>query len=147
VNLPEGVTTEMLEALRRGERVTLEDGRVLVLARPYAPLSGELGSWSVHAIELESNNPPIVDLRPDYGAPSPLWPQSDEIDALVPEALLVRLMRWQHDFDANFARGRWTSEEAKRRWAEESELLVEDTRFALEGKAFLNVDLWPLRNP
>jgi hypothetical protein len=90
--------------------------------------------------------PSKVRLSPDYSAPSPLWPSSDATDALVPRALLARLIAWQRHFDSNFRwNAGWTSEEAKTRWAEEAAVLEVEVRKALEGKAELTVDLWPLK--
>jgi hypothetical protein len=88
---------------------------------------------------------PQVRISPDYSAPSPLWPSADETDALVSVDLLARLIAWQEGFDANFHwETGWRSEPAKVRWAEDADVLVAELREALEGKAELTVDLWPL---
>ena len=145
MDLPDGVTPDMLAALQRGEDVRLPDGRHVRLVRAHSPLSGESGLSHVQVLPAESSGPPSVRLSPDYGAPSPLWPLSDAPDALGPEALLARLVAWQQDFDANFRwDSGWQSNEAKARWAAEAAVLVGDLRMALAGKAELVVDLWPL---
>lgn len=87
-------------------------------------------------------------MSPDYSAPSPLWPLSVGTNSLVPESLLAELIAWQEDFDANFRYDTgWHSEEAKTRWADASVSLVDQVREALDGKAELIVDLWPLGEP
>jgi hypothetical protein len=75
----------------------------------------------------------------------PVFPQSDDTDALIPEGLLERLIAWNDYFNANchWERG-WQSEEVKTKWAEEARPLVAELRDALKGKAKLVVDLWPL---
>jgi hypothetical protein len=96
--------------------------------------------------EHQDEPPSKVTFSPDYGAPSPLWPLSDATDAMVPEALLVKLVAWQEEFDSNFGwEMGWRSDEAKARWAEEAVGLEAELREALAGKAELVVDLWPLR--
>ncbi len=96
-------------------------------------------------LEHHDEAPSRVTFSPDYGAPSPLWPQSDATDALVPEALLVKLVAWQGEFDSNFGwEMGWSSDEAKAKWAEEAVGLEAELREALAGKAELVVDLWPL---
>jgi hypothetical protein len=143
VDLPDGVTPEIL-ALQRGEDVRLPDGRRVHLIRPHAPLSGASGPWGV-MVDPEDDVPTSIRLSPDYSAPSPLWPSSDATDALVPKELLGRLIRWQRDFDSNFRWDTgWQSEEAKARWAAQAADLEADLRVALEGRAELTVDLWPL---
>jgi hypothetical protein len=84
-------------------------------------------------------------LSPDYSAPSPLWPSSDDTDALVPSELLERLVAWQKAFDRNFhwEKG-WQSEQARDEWAATAIELEAELRAALRGKAELEVDLWPL---
>lgn len=90
---------------------------------------------------------PVVTLSPDYGAPSPLWPLSDETDALVPPELLRSLLSWQRDFDANFHHENgWRSDAARERWAAEADRLEVQVRMALVGRAELTVNLWPLRS-
>jgi hypothetical protein len=95
---------------------------------------------------LEDEPPSVVTFSPDYMAPSPLWPQSDTTDAMVPEALLVKLIAWQQEFDSNFRwEMGWISDEAKAEWAKEAVELEAELRDALAGMAELVVDLWPLR--
>ncbi len=143
VDLPDGVTAEMLEASQRGEDVRLPDGRRVHLVRAHAPLSGEYGPWRVHVMPVEDNGLPSIRLSPDYGAPVPLWPQS--IAAMVPTTLMARLIDWQRDFESNCrSDSEWKSEEAKARWAEQASVLEVDLRVALEGRAEVIVDLWPL---
>jgi hypothetical protein len=95
---------------------------------------------------LEDDPPSVVTFSPDYNAPSPLWPSSDTTDAMVPEALLVKLIAWQQEFDSEFGwQMGWVSDEAKAKWANEAVELEQDLREALAGKAELVVDLWPLK--
>jgi hypothetical protein len=99
------------------------------------------------AIDMTEEPPKSVCLRPEYSAPSPLWPLSDATEALVPEPLLDRLIAWQEDFGANFrSDSGWQSQEAKTRWASEAETLVTVLREELLGRAELTVDLWPLEH-
>ena len=83
---------------------------------------------------------PTILMQPDWDAPSPLWPQSDETDSLVPPELLVRLERWQETYNehCNWEKG-WDSPEVRRHWAEEGELLTAQLTQALAGKALLDV--------
>jgi hypothetical protein len=39
---------------------------------------------------------------PEYGVTTPLWPNGDAVDRIVPPELLERLIRWQALFDDNF---------------------------------------------
>jgi hypothetical protein len=55
--------------------------------------------------ELEDEPPTKVTLSPVDRAPTPLWPSSDTTDALVPEALLAKLMVWPEEFDTHFGWG------------------------------------------
>jgi hypothetical protein len=67
---------------------------------------------------------------------------------MVPESLLGDLIAWQKDFDSNFDwETGWRSDEARCRWADTSVGLVDKVREALEGKAELSVNLWPLGEP
>jgi len=64
---------------------------------------------------------------------------------MVPDSLLGDLIAWQEDFDSNFNwETGWRSDEAKSRWSDTSVGLVIRLREALEGKAELVVNLWPL---
>ena len=87
----------------------------------------------------------VIRMMPEYSVDVPLFPQSDFTDALVPEELLARLIRWQKEFDENFHWDHgWQSTEVRDRWAAEAVPLEAALRMALEGKADLVVDLWPL---
>jgi hypothetical protein len=144
--LPADVTVEMVEALKRREDVRLPDGRRVGLVRAYAPLSSKEEIWSVYVEEHEYGLPKVR-LSPDYGAPSPLWPLSDETEDLVPESLFAKLVEWQADFDSNYRwDSGWQSEEAKARWAAAAVDLEAELREALDGNAALEVDLWPLES-
>jgi hypothetical protein len=88
-------------------------------------------------------------LAPDYTGPgwSALWPDSDYTDALIPPELLTRLVAWSDEFNDKYQYERgWRSEEARDHWAAEAADLVVELQSALEGKAELEVDLWPLRS-
>jgi hypothetical protein len=80
-----------------------------------------------------------------HGHGHPLFPQSDDTDALVPEDLLAKLIRWQSEFSENYHyETGWKSTEVRDRWAAEAIPLGAELRKALNGKADLVVDLWPL---
>jgi hypothetical protein len=92
----------------------------------------------------------VVVLSPEWTVEVPLWPQSDAVDDLVPVLLLEKLVEWQAIFDSNYRwdddtrpEG-WVSEEAKDRWEQEAPIIVAELLSALEGKAELIVDLWPM---
>ena len=114
----------------------------------YAPLTGPLpprppGSreWRV----LPQSPPTTVTFGPEYGVEVPLWPLADSTNELVPDDLLAKLISWQADFDANFHwETGWSSDEHKTRWAETAAGLETELRAALEGKAEVIVNLWPL---
>lgn len=112
----------------------------------YAPNSGEF-----HFGYTGDGSPPIrgpvrhVRLSPDYGAPSPLWPNSDEVDELVSPELLERLVAWQLVFDDHFRYDTgWRSPEVKERWARQASELERELRLELRPEIQLEVDLWPL---
>jgi hypothetical protein len=92
-------------------------------------------------------------LRPDWSVDVPLWPQSDEVERLVPEPLLAKLTAWQLIFDSNYRWSEedrpegWLSEQAKDQWEQEAPLIVAELLTALDGKAELIVDLWPMMFP
>jgi hypothetical protein len=91
--------------------------------------------------------PIVLRLFPDYTGPGwlPLWPSSDDTDALVPTDLLQRLIAWHDVFQQNFDYDQgWTSQEIMDGWVETAAELVAELRVALGGKARLEVDLWPL---
>jgi len=82
---------------------------------------------------------------PEYSVEIPLFPQSDDTNALVPEHLLAQLIRWQSEFDENFHYEKgWKSTEVKDRWAAEADPLEAALRETLKGKVDLVVDLSPL---
>ena len=90
----------------------------------------------------EDNGLPSIRLSPEYGAQVPLWPQSTA--AMVPTALMERLIGWQRDFESNCRwDSGWKTEEAKARWAEQASALEVDLRLALAKRAEVIVDLWP----
>jgi hypothetical protein len=89
--------------------------------------------------------PVVIRFQPEYGVEVPLFPQSDDTDALVPRDLLARLIRWQSEFDQNYHYEKgWKSGEVRDRWAAEAVPLEAELRVALGGKADLVVNLWPL---
>jgi hypothetical protein len=96
--------------------------------------------------ERRRNRPPTITLMPEYGVEVPLWPQEDETEALVSEALVARLMAWQELFATNFGQSGWRSEEVKARWASQAVALEADLRDEVAGRVEVEVDLWPV-NP
>ena len=96
----------------------------------------------------EPDAPPSeVLLFPDYTGNGwvPLWPSSDATDAYFSVDLLQRLVAWHDEFQDNYSYdGGWISDEAKRRWADESKALEDEVRREITGKASLTVHLWPL---
>ncbi len=97
--------------------------------------------------DRRQTEPPTVELSPEFGVEIPLWPQDGETHALIPAALLERLITWQRSFRANFnPHSGWTSLTINTQWAEEALELEADLRAAFEGRFRVEVDLWPL-NP
>ena len=103
--LPDGVTPDMLAALQRGEDVRLSDGRRVTPRAGARSALGSLGTLGGLMVEPEDDVLPSIRLSPDYSAPSPLWPSSDGTDAMVPEELLARLVRWQRDLRSELPLG------------------------------------------
>jgi hypothetical protein len=94
---------------------------------------------------FRAGQPVVIRLYPEYSVSVSLFPQSDDTNALVSEPLLVRLRAWQEFFDQNYRwDSGWRSNEARDRWATEAVPLEAALKIALEGKASLVVDLWPL---
>lgn len=86
----------------------------------------------------------VLRLSPDYTADLPLWGMIVE-PLQIPASLLEDLRVWQRTFDSQFdAHWGWISTEAKTSWAEEAVELEARLRSAVEGKAEVLVDLWPL---
>jgi hypothetical protein len=92
----------------------------------------------------------VIILSPDWTVDVPLWPQSDAVDELVPEPLLAKLINWQTIFDSNYRWSDgsrpegWVSAEAKDQWEQAAPNLVAELTTALEGRARLIVNLWPI---
>jgi hypothetical protein len=61
----------------------------------------EFESWSVQG-SAPYVVPDVLYFMADYGAEVPLFPQSDDLEALVSEDLLAKLIEWQREFDANY---------------------------------------------
>lgn len=88
--------------------------------------------------------PDVIYFMADYGAEVPLFPQSDDLEALVSEDLTAKLIRWQREFDANYHHTKgWKSTEVRDRWAAEAVPLEAALREELKGKEVV-VNLWPL---
>jgi len=89
-----------------------------------------------------------IRLSPEYSTPPgwvPLWPSSDDTDALVPPPLLDELIAWGDEFNENFLYKKgWRSREIMDQWAAQAAHLAQELRSVLAGKAELEVDLWPL---
>ena len=86
-----------------------------------------------------------VRLSPDYGAPSPLWPNSVEIEELVSSGLLEQLMEWQLAFEQHFDdENGWTSPEVKARWADQAVVLERELRLEFGPDVEIEVELWPI---
>jgi hypothetical protein len=89
-------------------------------------------------------------LSPDWSVGVPLWPQSGAIDELIPETLQEKLKAWQNIFDCSYRwsddsrREGWLSKVAGDEWKQAVPELVAELTSALEGKARLIVDLWPI---
>ncbi len=104
--------------------------------------------WKALVWEPAEPPPTTVLLSPNYNASSPLWPESDLTNSMVPASLLTDLIAWQKEFDADYEwETGWCNDEAKSRWASASVGLVDRVREALAGKAELRVNLWPLGEP
>jgi hypothetical protein len=86
-------------------------------------------------------------LSPDYGAPSPLWPNSAEIEELVSSGLLEQLMEWQLAFEQHFDdENGWTSPEVKARWADQAVVLERELRLEFGPDVEIEVELWPIES-
>jgi hypothetical protein len=84
-----------------------------------------------------------VRLAPDYMAELPLWGDWP-LETRLPDELRDRLASWQAEFDENFGHDTgWATEEAKEHWFAQAEDLAAALRQVLDGKADLEVDLWP----
>jgi hypothetical protein len=97
---------------------------------------------------FSDGQPIVLRLFPEYVMDLvPVFPQSDDTDALIPEDLLTRLISWNNYFNLSyhFEKG-WQSKEAKVKWSEDSIPLVAELGDALKGKAELVVDLWPMQS-
>jgi hypothetical protein len=91
------------------------------------------------------NDRQVLKLMPEYGVDVPLWPRSDDTDAMIPAELLQRLIRWQASFDESFHYDRgWRNVETRETWGHEARLLEKRLRQALPHDVQLVVDLWPL---
>jgi hypothetical protein len=92
----------------------------------------------------------VIVLSPEWSVDLPLWPRSEEVNNLVPESLLEKLIVWQRIFDSSYRLGEgtrpegWLSVKAKNQWERMAPDLVTELRAVLEGKAELIVDLWPM---
>jgi hypothetical protein len=92
----------------------------------------------------------VIILSPDWTVNVPLWPRSDTVDELVPESLLAKLINWQTIFESNYRWSEgprpegWLSAEAKDQWEQAVPDLVVELTTALEGRARLIVNLWPI---
>jgi hypothetical protein len=107
--------------------------------------SGKTGKTYAPHDWFAEGEPVIIRFMPEYTVEVPLFPQSDDTVVLVPEDLLAKLIRWQREFDQNYHwETGWRSEVIRDRWAAEAVPLEAALREALEGKADLVVDLWPL---
>ena len=92
--------------------------------------------------------PIVLRLFPEYVMGIvPVFPQSDDTGALIPEDLSTRLTTWNDFFNVNYHYEKgWQSEKAKVDWSEDAVPLVAELKGALEGKAELVVDLWPVQS-
>jgi hypothetical protein len=77
-----------------------------------------------------------------------VFPRSDDTDALIPEALLAKLIAWNLYLNENchWELG-WKSQDAKDKWVGEVPRLVAELKDTLAGKAELEIDLWPESTP
>jgi hypothetical protein len=108
------------------------------------PESDDIQTYATHDW-FPDGDPVVIRFMPEYSVEVPLFPQSDDTDALIPEDLLAKLIRWQSEFDENFHYEKgWKSTEVRDRWAAEAVPLEAALRETLKGKADLVVDLWPL---
>jgi hypothetical protein len=98
--------------------------------------------WPPQCGRPEPGHPVIpVVLSPDYDAELPLWGDWP-LDTRLPDDLRDRLASWQAEFNENNGAG-WTKE-AKEHWSAQAERLADALRKVLDGKAELEVDLWPV---
>ena len=71
----------------------------------------------------------------------PLWPQADETDALIPEALLPKLIAWQAEWSVHvhYENG-WDSEDVKSQWERDGAKLASEIREVLPRRMKLKTD-------
>jgi hypothetical protein len=82
-------------------------------------------------------------MAPDYMAPSPLWPQSGEVENLVPASLKERLLDWQHTFDEHVdPESGWDDDNRRVEWTHDGLILAEQLRIALGDRAELELGTW-----
>lgn len=87
-----------------------------------------------------------VRLSPDYDVELPLWGDWP-LDTRLPDDLRDRLASWQVEFDENFHYGvGWITKGAKEHWVAQTDGLADALRKVLDGKAELEVDLWPVES-
>src|SRR5664280_138531 len=84
-----------------GERIPIDAEARRKSAEFLASFPGALEYLEAESERIRKR-PPTITLMPEYGVEVPLWPQDNEIDALVSEGLMEKLMAWQHLFAANF---------------------------------------------
>lgn len=81
---------------------------------------------------FRDGQPVVLRFMPEYGTRVPLFPRSDFTDALVPEELMSKLIRWQEDFLENFHwEDGWRSPDVRDRWAVDAVSLASELRQAL----------------
>jgi len=87
-----------------------------------------------------------VRLSPDYDVELPLWGDWP-LDTRLPDDLRDRLASWQAEFSESFRNGvGWITRQAKEDWVAQADGLAGALRKVLDGKAQLEVDLWPVES-
>lgn len=80
--------------------------------------------------------PEVIHFSCDFGAQIPLWPQQAFLEAMLPEALRLRMEAWQRDFEQNYDyRVGWRSEAAHNRWLREGTRLFPEVQEVFRGQA------------
>lgn len=85
---------------------------------------------------------PTLMLAPEFGVRVPLWPKTFDVESLVPDDLLAKLIAWQDYFEANcHPFTGWDSGEARLHFRERGLALVAELKEALGDRAEVVADL------
>jgi len=134
----EGVVQESIDRLNRMRQGTV---RYAASAGPAEDEYNPSVPWNCSL--AEEGRPAHVRLSPDYWAELPLWGDWPR-DTPLPEDLRRRLAAWQEEFENGYSHtSGWTDAAAREHWLAQADGLADALRELLNGRATLDVDLWP----